>query len=137
MSDQAPAPRGVPGEPCKLITAILQDGGEHLHVSLKKALRGKKAVIRANSTACLSLTVFSLQKAKPGKLPEPTLAHFVEILVPEAEADEIFSFVCDHVGLHELGSGLVFQQPAPFCTPYSLPEGVPDEARARPSAPAA
>lgn len=136
MSGQSPAPVGVPGEPCKLITAVLQDGGKHLHVSLKKALRAKKAVIRANSTSCLSLSVVALQKTKPGKLPQPTLAHFVEILVPEAEADDVFAFVCDHVGLDELGSGLVFQQAAAFCTPYSLPEGVPEEARAEPSAPA-
>jgi len=136
MSDQAPAPVGVPTERCKLITAILQDGGEHRHVTLKKALRTKKAVIRANSTSCLSLTVLSLQKARPGKLPEPTLGHFVEILVPEAEADDVFAFVCDHIGLDALGSGLVFQQAAPFCTPYSLPESVPEE-KAESAAPTA
>jgi len=137
MSDQSPAPLGVPGERCKLITVVLQDDGEHLHVSLKKALRAKKAVIRANSTSCLSLTVVALQQTKSGKLPNPTLAHFVEILVPEAEADDVFTFVCDHIGPNELGSGLVFQQTAPFCTPYSLPEGVPEEAGDDPSAPTA
>lgn len=115
----------VPGEPCKLITAVLPDDGTDL--SLMKALRAEKGVIRANSTSCLANSILAEARTRPGKLPEPILARIVEVLVPEAEADDVFEFVCHNANIDHLGGGVVFQSPVPYCTAYSLPEGVPDE----------
>lgn len=115
----------IPGEPCKLITAVIPDDGTDL--KLMRALRQKKAVIRANSASNYASSVLAEAKAKPGKLPEPILARVVEILVPEASGDDLFDFVCEHANIDYLGGGVVFMSPAPFCTPYALPPGVPDE----------
>jgi hypothetical protein len=121
---ELPAP-GVPGEPCKLITAVVPDDGADL--ALMKALRTAKGVIRANSTSSLVLPVLKETKTRPGKLPEPLLARVIQVLVPEAYAEAIFEFVCQHAGIEREQGGIVMQTPAPFCSTYELPEGVPDE----------
>lgn len=119
-----PAP-GVPGEPCKLITAVVPDDGADL--ALMRALRKMKGVVRANSTSCLVLPVLTETKLRPGKLPEPQLARVIEVLVPETDAQDLFEFVCQHAGIDGENRGIVMQAPAPFCSAYLLPEGVPDE----------
>jgi len=121
---ELPAP-GVPGEPCKLITAVVPDDGADL--ALMKALRKTKGVISANSTSCLALPVLKETKVRPGKLPEPLLTWVIEVLVPEADAQAMFEFVCQHAGIDREQGGIVMQAPAPFCSTYVLPEGVPDE----------
>ena len=120
-----PAP-GIPGEPCKLITAVVPDDGADL--ALMKALRKKKGVIRSSSTSCLALPVLTETKVRPGKLPEPQLARVIQVLVPESDAQALFEFVCQHAGIDGQNRGIVMQAPAPFCSTYVLPEGVPDEA---------
>ena len=127
MTDASVGPRGVPVERGKLITVVLPDDGTHAHRRIKKALREQKGVLRANSTACLEITAAALMNAKPGKLPEPALAHFVEVMVAEDRADEIFDLACELSNVGEQGGAVVFQQTAPICTPYALPEGVPEE----------
>jgi hypothetical protein len=119
-----PAP-GVPGEPCKLITAVVPDDDTDL--ALMRALRKMKGVIRANSSSRLALPVLTETKVRPGKLPEPQLARVIEVLVPEADAEAVFEFVCQHAGIEGEQGGIVMQAPAPFCSTYVLPEGVPDE----------
>lgn len=115
----------VSGEPCKLICAVTPDDGTDL--KLMKVLREKKGLVSASSRNCLTISVLAEAKVKPGKLPEPNLTRITEILVPVALADELFEFVCQHADIERKGGGIVLQRPAPFCTPYSLPDGVPDE----------
>ena len=115
----------VPGEACKLITCVIPDDGSDM--TLLKALRVEKSVIRANSSHCYGSSILAEAKTKPGKLPEPILARLIQILVSEEEADDVFDFVCQNAGIDQLGGGIVFQCAAPFATPYALPEGVPDE----------
>lgn len=115
----------VPGELCKLITVIIPDDGTDL--ALMTALRSDMGVVRASSTACKGLSILVRTKTKVGKLPQPTLARRVEILVPEADAEQVFEFVCQHASIGGLHGGIVMLAPASFCTPYTLPEGVPDE----------
>jgi hypothetical protein len=115
----------VPGEACKLITIVMPDDGSDLQIL--KALRDNKNIIRADSTSCYASSALADKKTRPGKLPEPILARMVEVLVPHADADEIFRFVCDQTDPGQPEGAVVYQTDAPFCTPYELPEGVPDE----------
>ena len=119
-----PAP-AIPGEACKLISVAVPDDGTDLR--LLRALRAEKGVVRANSISCLGSSVTLETRTKPGKLPQPIMARFVEILVPESDADDVFEFVCRLAITGELGGGVVWQSVAPFCSDYVLPEGVPDE----------
>jgi hypothetical protein len=115
----------VPGEPCKLICAAVLDDGTDLQIL--EALRAEKNVLRANSISCLSSSVAAESRTKPGKLPQPVMGRLVEILVPEADAEDIFAFVCRLAVSTDEDGGVVWQSAAPFCTPYELPAGVPDE----------
>ena len=124
MSTAGAKPR-VPGDQCKLITAVFVDDGTDL--ALLKALRSDKGIIRASSTSCLGSSITAEARTKPGKLPEPLMVRKVEILVPEDRADELFDFVCEHARITEPGRGVVWQTSAPFCTPYELPPGLPEE----------
>ena len=112
-------------EPCKLICVAVLDDGTDLRIL--KALREEKGILRANSVSCLSSSVAAESLTRPGKLPQPVMGRLVEILVPEAEADDVFEFVCRLAIKGDEDGGVVWQSAAPFCTPYELPEGVPDE----------
>jgi hypothetical protein len=112
-------------EACKLICASVDDDGTDLEVL--RALRSEKGVLRANSISCLRSTALSEARTKPGKLPQPAMGRLIEILVPDAQADDIFDFVCNLVITGDPGNSAVWQSPAPFCTGYAMPEGVPDE----------
>jgi hypothetical protein len=114
----------VPGEPCKLITAVIPDDGTD--VALMSALRAHAGVIRAASTACLGSSITADARTRRGRLPEPILARKVEILAPADRADELFEFVCEHAGLTDIGRGTVFQTAAPYGTAHELPD-IPDE----------
>ncbi len=116
---------GAPGEACKLITAILPDDGSDL--KMLKELRREKGVIRADSMSCYASSSLAEKQTRPGKLPEPVLARLVEVLVPAADAETIFQFVCEHTDPDHPETAVVFQSDAPFCTPFELPEGVPEE----------
>ena len=122
----SPAP-GVPGESCKLISAVVAtDDGTDL--AILKALREEKGIVQAFSSACLGSSITTEARTKPGRLPEPIMIRLIEILVPESRADEIFEFVCQAARLDEPGQGAVWQTGSGFCTPFELPGGVPEEA---------
>ena len=125
MSTETRVAPPCPGEPCKLVSAFIPDDGTDL--VLMKALRKDKGVVSANSISCQSMSILAKAKTKRGTLPEPSLTRVVEILVAEADAEQVFEYVCQHANINHIGGGLVMLSPVPFCTPYSLPAGVPEE----------
>ena len=114
-----------PGEPRKLVSAFIPDDGTDL--VLMKALRKDMGVVSANSVSCQSMSILAKAKTRRGKLPEPALTRVVEILVAEADAEQVFEYVCQNANIDQIGGGLVMLSPVPFCTAYSLPAGVPEE----------
>jgi hypothetical protein len=117
----APAGTG----PFKRITAVLPDDGTDLTVL--KALRRELGIVTARSMACRGLSILAAAETKPGKLPEPTHACTVEVLVPAPEADDVFEFVCQRANINRLHGGVVMLGSTAFCTPFQLPEGLPEE----------
>lgn len=116
--------QGLPVEDCKLITSVVPDDGTDLRIL--KGLR-EKGIVRADSTVCYASSSLAEKKTKPGKLPEPVLARMVEVLVPARDADEIFEFVCSFSDPEAPEGSIVYQSDAPFATPYTLPDDVPEE----------
>jgi hypothetical protein len=73
--------------------------------------------------------VAALQEAKTkrGRLPEPTLARLVTVVVSETEADAIFDYIYAVAAIDRPGGGMVLLERLLGATPFLLPAGVPDE----------
>ncbi len=119
---------GVPGETCKMIAAVVADDGTDLKIL--RGLREEQGIVQAFSQPCLGSSITAETKTRHGKLPEPDMVRLVEILVPESRAGDVFDYVCAVSGIDAGGRGLVWQSGSAFCTPFTLPDGVPDEVSA-------
>ncbi len=117
--------KSAPREATKLITCILPDDGSHK--VLIEALYHEKQITRAESSSCLSVGNLTDAKVKPGTLPHTSLARVVRVVVPEAEADALFDYICEKANINREGGGVVMQMPLVTSTPYVLPEGVAEE----------
>jgi len=109
----------------RLITVLVPDDGSDLELML--ALRTDRGVGSVTSTACFESSVITQARPKHGKLPEPTLARMVDVLVSDEDADGVFDFVCGLPIIDRHGGGVVFQHSAPKATFLELPADVPDE----------
>lgn len=125
MSDTTPADQPVPREACKLITCVLPDDGTEK--KLMRALRDEKQITRADSVSCRGLTVLADAKTKFGKLPEPTLVRKVDVVVPEAEADEIYDYIYEKARIGRPQGGAIWQMALTLTSPFALPADVPVE----------
>jgi nitrogen regulatory protein PII len=121
LPDDLPVPR----EACKLITCVLPDDGTEK--KLIRALRDEMQITRANSVSCLGAAVLADAKTKFGELPEPVLVRKVEVVVPEATADELYDYIYDKARIGRLEGGAIWMRPLSLTSPFELPADVPVE----------
>ncbi len=66
-------------------------------------------------------------EAKGGKLPESELVRLVEVIVPEADSEELFNYIFDIAEINKAGGGMMWMGQQISSTRYVLRSDVPDE----------
>ncbi len=115
----------APREASKLITCVLPDDGTHK--VLLDALYQERKTIKADVVSALATGDASASDAKPGTHAGSYLARLVTVVVPAAEADTWFEFICDKARIDREGGGVVFQNALVTSTLFTLPEDVAEE----------
>jgi nitrogen regulatory protein PII len=125
MNDKRHTGQSIPHEACKLITCILPDDGTEK--KLIRTLSDEKQITRANSTSCLGLAVLTDAKTKFGELPEPVLVRKVDVVVAEADADELYDYIYEKAHIGRPQGGSIWLSALSLTSPFALPEDVPVE----------
>ena len=112
-------------EPAKMIVCGLPDDGTD--IKIMHQLRKEKNVTRAVSTACRGVDNLQTAKTRLGKLPQAALYQILTIIVTEAEASDVFDFVCDKAQIGQPGRGTLIQTELLGATRYVMPDDVPEE----------
>jgi hypothetical protein len=114
-------------QPARLMLCVLPDDGTDRHLLLQ--LRAERGIVQADSTPCRGVSVLQeASTARKGQLPEPSFVKLVQIIVAEAEADALFDYVYATARIGRPGGGMLVLSRPIQVTPYTLPEGVPNEA---------
>jgi hypothetical protein len=115
----------APHEACKLISCVLPDDGTAK--KLIRALRDEKQMTRANSISCLGLAVLADARTKFGELPEPMLVRKVDVVVPAADADELYDYIYEKANIARPEGGVIWLGAAAIASSFALPADVPVE----------
>ena len=117
--------QSVPRDACKLISCVLPDDGTEK--KLIRALRDEKQITRANSISCLGLEILADARTKFGELPEPTLVRKVDVVVPEADADDLYDYIYEKARIGRPLGGAIWLGALTLASPFVLPADVPVE----------
>jgi len=117
--------RSAPREDSKLITCVLPDDGSHK--ALLEALRQERNISKAEVVSSLAMGESAEANANPGTVPGTYMARTVRVVVPAAEADALFEFICEKARINRDGGGVVFQNALVTSTLVTLPEDVAEE----------
>lgn len=112
-------------EPAKRIQAILPDDGSDRR--LLEGLRRDQGVTRADSVPVRGVAALQETQTRRGRLPEPTLARLVTVIVSPAEADAVFDYIYTTARVGRPGGGAVLMDRLSAATAYELPPGLPEE----------
>ena len=110
---------------CKLITCILPNDGTDR--TLLRTLRTDMQIIRASSLRVRGLAMLAGEKFKYGEIPENVMVRMVSVVVDEEQADQVFDYIYEKANIGRSGAGVLTMSGGVTASPYSLPEGVPDE----------
>ena len=106
----------------KLITCIFPKG---ICFDVVKSLKGEKGIVTANIN-----TARGLGKLTPlayRGVGEQTEKEILTVTVSSEDADEIFGFIHDEVGINKPHGGLIYMSNLDCVSAYSLPEDLPEE----------
>ena len=125
MNDKRFTDQPVPREACKLVTCVLPDDGTDK--KLIRSLREEKQITRANSTNCLGLAILAEARTRFSALPEPRLVRKVEVIVPAADADELYDYIFEKAQIGRPQGGVIWLGALHLASPFALPGDVPIE----------